>query len=61
MSKVTMNGKMANPLADMWTTKDIANGLANANNIQTGLAAVVRGKEGATAAEKAFSFYGDMD
>ena len=56
MSRVTMNGKMANPLADMWTTKDIANGLANVNNIQTGLAAVVRGKEGATAAEKAFSF-----
>ena len=56
MRKITMNGKMANPLADMWTTKEIADGLSNANNIQTGLAAVVRGKEGASTAERAFSF-----
>jgi len=45
-------GKVINPLATKWTTKEIAEAIRNANNISGGLQGFVRGegKEGAEAA-----------
>ncbi len=50
-------GQIANPLVGKFTTKPIAQALENANNLTEGyFTAAVRGKEGASAAEKGASF-----
>jgi len=50
-------GQIANPLVGRFTTKPIADALEQANNLTEGyFTAAVRGKEGATAAEKGASF-----
>ena len=56
MSRMTKEGNLTNPLADMWTTKEIAAGIENMNNMQTGFTAFVRGREGATTAENVASW-----
>ena len=50
-------GSLANPLSTKYTTRDIANAWARANNLVEGaFTAAVRGREGASAAEKGASF-----
>lgn len=50
-------GQIANPLIGRFTTKPIADALEKANNLTEGyFTAAVRGKEGASAAEKGASF-----
>ncbi len=50
-------GQVANPLVGKFTTKPIAQALENANNLTEGyFTAAVRGKEGASVAEKGASF-----
>ena len=50
-------GQIANPLVGKFTTKPIAQALENANNLTEGyFTAAVRGKEGASVAEKGASF-----
>ena len=44
--------KLLNPLKGMYTTRAIANALANANGITGGLAGVVRGRKDASSAEQ---------
>ena len=56
MSRMTKEGNLTNPLADMWTTKEIAAGIQNMNNMQTGFTAFVRGREGASTAENVASW-----
>ena len=48
-------GKTSNPLATMWTTKEIADGIKNANHLAGGLQGFVRG-EGAEGAEAVASW-----
>tara|TARA_R100001163_G_scaffold55261_1_gene42688 strand:+ start:381 stop:4316 length:3936 start_codon:yes stop_codon:yes gene_type:complete len=50
-------GRISNPTGSMYTTKPIADALKRANGITEGyMTAAVRGREGATAAEKGASF-----
>ena len=50
-------GRISNPLGAKYTTEDIAEGLAKANGLTEGyFTAAVRGRKGATAAEKGASF-----
>jgi hypothetical protein len=56
MSRMTKEGNLTNPLADMWTTKEIAAGIENMNNMQTGFTGFVRGREGASTAENVASW-----
>ena len=50
-------GRLSNPLGAKYTTEDIADGLAKANGLTEGyFIQAVRGREGATAAEKGASF-----
>ena len=56
MSRMTKEGNLTNPLADMWTTKEIAAGIQNMNNMQTGFTGFVRGREGASTAENVASW-----
>ena len=50
-------GNIENPLGNMYTTKDIMQALQKANGLTEGyFTAAVRGREGATAAEKGASF-----
>src|SRR5210317_379946 len=50
-------GNIENPLAPLYTTRDIADGLKRANGLTEGyFTAAVKGKEGATVAEKGASF-----
>jgi hypothetical protein len=50
-------GRISNPLGAKYTTEDIADGLARANGLTEGFfTAAVRGRKGATAAEKGASF-----
>jgi len=50
-------GRISNPLGAKYTTEDIADGLAKANGLTEGyFIQAVRGREGATAAEKGASF-----
>jgi len=46
-----------NPLQGKWTTREIADGIKNANDIASGLSAFVRGREAASGAEKAVSWF----
>jgi len=56
MSRMTKDGNLTNPLADMWTTKEIAAGIQNMNHMQTGFTGFVRGREGASTAENVASW-----
>jgi len=56
MSRMTKEGNLTNPLADMWTTKEIAAGIENMNNMQTGFTGFVRGREDASTAENVASW-----
>ncbi len=50
-------GRLSNPLGAKYTTEDIADGLAKANGLTEGFfIQAVRGREGATSAEKGASF-----
>ena len=40
-----------------YTTKEIAEGIKNANNIGTGLTSIIRGRQGANPAEKAVTWF----
>lgn len=54
-------GNIENPLAPLYTTKEIADALKRANGLTEGyFTAAVRGREGATAAEKGASFYTEI-
>ena len=58
MGKLTKfkEGNLVNPLADMWTTKPMAEALARANHLTEGfLTQAVRGRAGAAAPEEAVS------
>ena len=51
------SGNIENPLGTLYTTRDIADGLKRANGLTEGyFTAAVKGKEGATVAEKGASF-----
>ena len=50
-------GRLSNPLGPKYTTEAIADGLAKANGLTEGyFIQAVRGREGATSAEKGASF-----
>jgi len=50
-------GNLVNPLADMWTTRPMAEALARANSLKEGyFTAAVRGREGATGTEKGMTW-----
>jgi|TARA_R110002012_G_scaffold266640_1_gene450258 hypothetical protein len=50
-------GTLVNPLADMWTTKPMAEALARANHLRQGyFTKVIRGAEGAAAPEQSVSW-----
>ena len=56
---MTKNGNLINPLADMWTTKEIASSIENINNLNgffAGAVRGVRGREEATLPEQAVSW-----
>jgi len=59
MSELTKfkGGTLINPLADMWTTKPMAEALARANALKEGyFTAAVRGREGATGTEQGMTW-----
>ena len=53
VQKLPGGNSIANPYAGKFTTKEIADGIKNANDIGAGLTSVIRGREGANPAEKA--------
>jgi len=57
VQKLPGGNSIANPLAGKWTTKEIADGIKNANDIGAGLTSVIRGREGANPAEKAVTWF----
>jgi len=57
IQKLPGGNSIANPLAGKWTTKEIADGIKNANDIGAGLTSVIRGREGANPAEKAVTWF----
>jgi len=48
---------VVNPLSGKFTTKEIADGIKNINDIGAGLTQVIRGREGANPAEKAATWF----
>lgn len=59
MSELTgfKGGTLVNPMADMWTTRPMAEALARANQLKEGyFTAAVRGREGATGTEKGMTW-----
>ena len=57
VQKLPGGNSIANPLAGKYTTKEIADGIKNANDIGAGLTSVIRGREGANPAEKAVTWF----
>jgi len=57
VQKLPGGNTIANPLAGKFTTKEIADGIKNANDIGGGLTAAIRGREGANPAEKAATWF----
>jgi len=57
VQKLPGGNSIANPLAGKFTTKEIADGIKNANDIGAGLTSVIRGREGANPAEKAVTWF----
>jgi hypothetical protein len=57
VQKLPGGNTIANPLSGKFTTKEIADGIKNANDIGAGLTSVIRGREGANPAEKAVTWF----
>jgi hypothetical protein len=57
IQKLPGGNTIANPLSGKYTTKEIADGIKNANDIGAGLTSVIRGREGANPAEKAVTWF----
>jgi hypothetical protein len=57
VQKLPGGNSIANPLSGKFTTKEIADGIRNANDIGAGLTSVIRGREGANPAEKAVTWF----
>ena len=57
VQKLPGGNSIANPLSGKYTTKEIADGIKNANDIGAGLTSVIRGREGANPAEKAVTWF----
>jgi len=57
VQKLPGGNSIANPLSGKFTTKEIADGIKNANDIGAGLTSVIRGREGANPAEKAVTWF----
>ena len=57
LQKLPGGNTIVSPLSGKWTTKEIADGIKNANDIGAGLTSVIRGREGANPAEKAATWF----
>jgi len=57
IQKLPGGNTLVSPLSTKWTTKEIADGIKNANDIGAGLTSVIRGREGANPAEKAATWF----
>ena len=57
VQKLPGGNTIINPLSGKFTTKEIADGIKNANDIGAGLTSVIRGREGANPAEKAVTWF----
>ena len=57
IQKLPGGNTLVSPLSTKWTTKEIADGIKNANDIGAGLTSVIRGREGANPAEKAVTWF----
>ena len=57
LSKIPGAKDSYSSLSGKFTTEDIAKGIQNANDVGTGLTAIVRGREGANAAEKSVTWF----
>jgi len=57
LQKLPGGNSIVSPLSGKYTTKEIADGIKNANDIGAGLTSVIRGREGANPAEKAATWF----
>ena len=57
IQKLPGGNTIISPLSGKYTTKEIADGIKNANDIGAGLTSVIRGREGANPAEKAATWF----
>jgi len=57
IQKLPGGKNVVNPLSGKYTTKEIADGIKNINDIGAGLTQVIRGREGANPAEKAATWF----
>ena len=57
IQKLPGGNSVVSPLSGKYTTKEIADGIKNANDIGAGLTSVIRGREGANPAEKAATWF----
>lgn len=57
LQKLPGGNTIVSPLSGKYTTKEIADGIKNANDIGAGLTSVIRGREGANPAEKAATWF----
>jgi hypothetical protein len=57
IQKLPGGNTIVSPLSGKFTTKEIADGIKNANDIGAGLTSVIRGREGANPAEKAATWF----
>ncbi len=57
IQKLPGGKSIVNPLSGKYTTKEIADGIKNINDIGSGLTQVIRGREGANPAEKAATWF----
>jgi hypothetical protein len=57
IQKLPGGNSIVNPLSGKYTTKEIADGIKNINDIGAGLTSVIRGREGANPAEKAATWF----
>jgi len=55
--KLPGGSTLANPLSGKFTTKEIADGIANINDVGQSLTSMIRGREGAKGAEKAATWF----
>jgi hypothetical protein len=57
LEKLPGSNSITTPLSTKWTTKEIADGIKNANDVGASLTSVIRGREGANPAEKAATWF----
>ena len=57
IQKLPGGSTLSNPLSGKYTTKEIADGIANINDVGASLTGIVRGREGAKGAEKAAMWF----